>query len=278
MYGVKEMCRVLGVQRSNYYRWLKKPEGVRKRQDTILKSKIEQEFIGNRSLYGAGRISESLRKKRIPCGKTRAKRLMNEVGLQPKRRTRHKITTQSNHSRPYSQNLLNQDFTAYKPHQIWASDIAYIKTEEGTLYLAIVLDLFTRKIVGWAMSERLKDDLVKNAFKSACLRYEPEKGLIFHSDRGSQYCSHGFRKLLNFYKCRQSMSDAGNCYDNAISETFFKTLRAELTYHVTFENRKDAKRQLFDYIECFYNRVRLHSGIGYCSPQEYEEIYFLYAA
>lgn len=274
MYGVKEMCRVLGVHRSNYYRWLEEPEGVRKKQDTILKLKIEQEFEKNRRLYGAERISESLRKKATPCGKTRARRLMNELGLKPKRRTRYKNTTKSKHRRPYSQNLLNQDFIAYRPDQIWASDIAYIKTEEGTLYLAIVLDLFSRKIVGWAMSERLKDDLVKDAFKAACLRAAPGKELIFHSDRGSQYCSYGFRKLLKFYKCRQSMSDAGNCYDNAISETFFKTLRAELTYHVSFKNRQDAKREIFDYIECFYNRVRLHSSIDYCSPQEYEDRYY----
>lgn len=271
------MCQTLGVHRNNYYRWLKNPEGVRKKQDQELKPKIEQEFADNRMVYGALRIAENLRKNGTPCGKTRARRLMNELGIEPKRRTKYKVTTNSKHSRPYSQNLLNQDFTAYRPHQIWSSDIAYIKTREGTLYLAIVLDLFTRKIVGWSFNRTLRDVLVKDAFKAACQQHEPEPGLIFHSDRGSQYCSAKFRKLLNLYKCRQSMSDAGNCYDNAITETFFKTLRAELTYHVTFEKRVDAKREIFDYIECFYNRSRLHSAIGYCSPLEFENNYFLKA-
>jgi transposase InsO family protein/transposase-like protein len=278
IYGVKEMCQVLGVYRGNYYRWLNNPEGVRIKQDKKLKPEIKKIFNENRRVYGADRVAESLRKNGIPCGKTRAGRLMNEMNFKPKRRTKHKVTTLSNHSRPYSQNLLNQDFKAYRPHQIWASDIAYIKTYEGTLYLAVILDLYTRKIVGWSMSERLKDALVKDAFKSACKKYEPEAELIFHSDRGSQYCSYNFRKLLSFYKCRQSMSDPGNCYDNAISETFFKTLRAELTYHSKFETRGTARRELFDYIECFYNRIRLHSGIGYYSPHEFEENYFSEAA
>lgn len=264
------MCQVLGVHRSNYYRWLKSPEGVRKRQDRELILKIKEEFHKNREVYGSPRITESLRKQKIPCGKTRVKRLMNEENLVPKRRTKYKVTTNSNHSRPYSQNLLNQDFTAYRPDQIWASDIAYIKTLEGTLYLAVILDLFTRKIVGWSLSPTLKDVLVKDALKAAWMENKPGPGLIFHSDRGIQYCSKDFRKLLKLFKCRQSMSEAGNCYDNAISETFFKTLRAELTYHSSFHKRDDARREIFDYIECFYNRTRLHSSLGYCSPLEFE--------
>ena len=272
------MCHVLGVHRSNYYRWFKTPESSRKKEDDELKPKIEKIFTESRAVYGAHRVSISLRKAGISCGKARVGRLMNELGLKAKRRTKYKVTTNSNHSRPYSQNLLNQDFKAYRPRQVWASDIAYIKTYEGTLYLGVILDLYTRKIVGWAMSKRLKDNLVKKALKSACKQYEPDPELLFHSDRGSQYCSHSFRKLLKFYKCRQSMSEAGNCYDNAISETFFKTLRAELTYHSKFKTRRNAKRELFDYIECFYNRIRIHSGIDYCSPEEFEQKYLSEAA
>ena len=264
------MCRILGVTRQGYHRWLNAPEGIRKKEDRLLLSEITNIFITNREVYGSTRISESLRKKDIPCGKTRVKRLMDEAGLKPKRRTKYKVTTNSKHSRKVAPNHVNQEFGTYKANQLWASDIAYIKTLEGTLYLAVILDVFSRKIVGWSMSQRMKDRLVIDAFNAAWINSRPDKGLLFHSDRGSQYCSQDFIKILKGRKCIQSMSDTGNCYDNAITETFFKTLRAELTYHTRFKSRDDARKEIFSYIELFYNRVRLHSSIDYCAPDEYE--------
>ena len=264
------MCRVLGVVRQGFYRWLESPEGIRKKEDKKLLLKIRKIFMENRQVYGPDRMAEHLRKEGTPCGKTRAKRLMAEAGIRPKRRTKFKKTTNSKHSRKVCPNLVNQEFKASKPNQLWASDIAYIKTLKGTLYLAIILDVFSRKIVGWSMQKRMKDRLVIDAFKSAWNGRRPDNGLIFHSDRGSQYCSGYFINILKTKNCRQSMSSTGNCYDNAISETFFKTLRAELTYHVGFKDRDDARKEIFSYIELFYNRKRLHSAIDYCSPEEYE--------
>jgi len=264
------MCRALGVTRQGYHRWLKAPEGIRKKEDKVLLSEIRNIFISNRAVYGPTRISESLRKKNMPCGKTRVKRLMDDAGLKPKRRTKYKVTTNSKHNRKVASNHVNQEFDTYKVNQLWTSDIAYIKTFEGTLYLAVVLDVFSRKIIGWSMSQRMKDSLVINAFNAAWISRRPAKGLLFHSDRGSQYCSRDFTKILKDKKCIQSMSDAGNCYDNAITETFFKTLRAELTYHTRFKSRAEARKEIFSYIELFYNRVRLHSSIDYCTPDEYE--------
>lgn len=264
------MCRTLGVTRQGYYSWLNGTEGIRKKEDKDLLYEIKKIFIANREVYGPTRICEFLRKKYIPCGETRAKRLMDEAGLKPKRRTKHKVTTNSNHSRKVAPNHVNQEFDTYKMNQLWTSDIAYIKTFEGTLYLSVVLDVFSRKIVGWSMSRRMKDSLVINAFNAAWNNRRPDKGLLFHSDRGSQYCSRDFIKILKDRRCIQSMSDAGNCYDNAITETFFKTLRAELTYHTRFRSRAEARKEIFSYIELFYNRVRLHSSIDYCAPDEYE--------
>ena len=266
------MCRVLGVFRQGYYRWLTSPEGIRKREDNILLPKIRKIFEENRQVYGSGRIAEFLRKDGTPCGKTRVKRLMNQDGLKAKRRTRYKRTTNSKHNRKVSPNLVNQQFKADRINQLWASDIAYIKTLKGTLYLAVILDVFSRKIVGWSMQQRMQDKLVIDAFKSAWEDRCPGQGLLFHSDRGSQYCSGDFINILKGRKCVQSMSSTGNCYDNAITETFFKTLRAELTYHSRFKSRDEARKEIFSYIELFYNRKRLHSSIDYCSPDEYESL------
>lgn len=266
------MSHVLGVSRQGFYRWQKNPEGIRRREDKRLILKIREIFMANRQVYGPPRMAEQLRKDGMPCGKTRAKRLMEEAGVRPKRRTKFKKTTNSKHNRKVSPNIVNQEFRASRPDELWASDIAYIKTLKGTLYLAVILDVFSRKIVGWSMQRRMKDRLVIDAFNSAWNGRQPDTGLIFHSDRGSQYCSRDFMSILKARRCRQSMSSTGNCYDNAISETFFKTLRAELTYHVSFKDRDDARKEIFSYIELFYNRKRLHSAIDYCSPEEYERL------
>ena len=266
------MCHVLGVAPQGFYRWSKSPEGIRKKEDKKLLLEIRKIFMENRQVYGPPRIAEYLRKDGTPCGKTRAKRLMDDAELKPKRRTKFKKTTNSKHKRKVSPNLVNQEFNASRPDQLWASDIAYIKTLQGTLYLAVILDVFSRKIVGWSMQQRMKDSLVIDAFNSAWNSRRPSNDLVFHSDRGSQYCSGDFTKILETKNCKQSMSSTGNCYDNAISETFFKTLRAELTYHISFKSRDNARKELFSYIELFYNRKRLHSALDYCSPEEYEYI------
>jgi len=241
------MCRVLGVVRQSFYRWLQSPEGIRKKEDKRLLPEIRKIFMENRQIYGPKRIAKHLRKD-------------------------FKKTTNSKHSRKVSPNIVNQDFRADRADQLWFSDIAYIQTLKGTLYLAVILDVFSRKIVGWSMQQRMKDSLVIDAFNSAWNNRRPDKGLLFHSDRGSQYCSGNFIRVLRAKECLQSMSSTGNCYDNAITETFLKTLRAELTYHVSFKGRDDARKEIFSYIELFYNRKRLHSSIDYCSPEEYEYI------
>ncbi len=228
--------------------------------------------------YGILRIIEALRSQGITAGKNRISRLMKDNDLRVKTRRRFKVTTNSDHKRPVAPNLLNQEFWAKEPDDIWTGDITYIRTGEGWLYLAVVLDICTRKIVGWSMHKRMKDDLVVNAFKNALHRRKPGKGFIFHSDRGSQYCSKRFSKLVRGAGGKQSMSATGCCYDNAITESFFGTLKTELVHHCRCETRAMAKRSIFSYIEGFYNRTRMHSSIGYMSPDEFEQSLYRMAA
>ena len=183
---------------------------------------------------------------------------------------KYKITTHSKHKRPMADNLLKRDFTASKPNRVWTSDITYIWTREGWMYLAVFMDLFNRKIVGWSMKQRLKDDLVTDAFKMAFRTRNPSPGLIVHSDRGIQYCSNNFKEQLNKYGFLQSMSSTGDCYDNAVTESFFHILKTELVYHRKYVSRNQARKSIFKYIEMFYNRVRIHSYLGGLSPCEYE--------
>ena len=270
-FGVEDMCRVLKVSRSGFYAYLRRGESKRKGEDRQLLPHIKVIFEGSRETYGPLRIMEKLRPLGIRVSKTRIARLMKENNLKVKTHRRFKVTTNSDHKRPVAPNLLNQNFWAKEPDQIWTGDITYIRTDEGWLYLAVVLDICTRKIVGWSMDKRMKDDLVVNAFKNALQRRCPAKGFIFHSDRGSQYCSKRFKKLVKGVGGRQSMSATGSCYDNAITESFFGTLKRELVHHYRYLTRLAAKRSIFSYIEGFYNLERLHSSIGYMSPVEYED-------
>ena len=191
-------------------------------------------------------------------------------GIYSKVKKKFKITTHSKHKHPIADNLLERDFTASEPNRVWTSDITYIWTKEGWMYLSVFMDLFNRKIVGWSMKSRLKDDLITDAFKMAVSTRKPPPGLIVHSDRGLQYCSKNFKEQLNKYKCLQSMSSTGNCYDNAVTESFFHILKTELVYHRKYESRYQARKSIFKYIEMFYNRVRIHSYLGGLSPYEYE--------
>ena len=201
----------------------------------------------------------------------RIARLMRINGIAAKTRRRFKATTNSRHCLPVSPNLLNRHFTADGPNKVWTSDITYVWTEEGWLYLAVVLDVFSRQIVGWSMGERIDTALVLRAFNQAVMRRRPTPGLIFHSDRGSQYASADFRKALKLCGAVQSMSNKGDCYDNSITETFFHTLKTELVYFERYKTRAEAKRGIFEYIEAFYNRLRRHSALGYRSPFAFEQ-------
>lgn len=195
---------------------------------------------------------------------------MREQGLKARQKRKFKNTTDSNHDLPIKRNILNRQFKVSQPNKVWVSDITYIYTKEGWLYLAIIIDLYGRKVVGWSMNERITKELVLEALEMAINRRKPARGLIFHSDRGSQYASHEFQRMLWEHGFISSMSRKGNCWDNAVSESFFSTLKTELIYQNQYESRGEAKRDIFQYIEIFYNRFRLHSALGYKSPEEYE--------
>ena len=272
------MCRVLGVSRSWYYAWLKAGAGKRQREDRVLSAAIKAAFDRSNQTYGAGRIVYELRGQGIRAGKNRVQRLMKQHGLRVKTARRFKVTTNSAHKRPVVPNLVQRNFSAEAPDRLWTGDITYIWTAEGWLYLAVVLDVFSRRIVGWSMNKRMTDELVSTAFKNAMLRRRPAPGFIFHSDRGAQYCSNRFQALVKGTGGVQSMSGTGCCYDNAVTESFFGTLKRELVHCCSFRDRAEAQSRIFRYIEVFYNRQRRHSAVSYQSPDNYERLFFKMAA
>jgi putative transposase len=266
-FRVKKMCRVLKISRSAYYGWKRRPMSIRKKRNNELMNHIRKAYALGRKTYGSPRITRELKSQGIVCGKNRVARLMRTESIQAKMKRRYKVTTHSRHTRPIVPNLLTGKIVN-APDTVWVSDITYIKTYEGWLYLAVVLDIFSRSVVGWSMSERLTDDLTVRALLQALMRRNPHEGLIFHSDRGSQYASRRFKTILSSYRIIQSMSGKGNCYDNAYAESFFGTLKTELGYR--YESRSVARQSIFEYIEVFYNRIRRHSALDYVSPLEYE--------
>ncbi len=270
-FSVKRMCHILNVSRSGYYQWLHKKPSAHYKKDQILKKKILKIYNLGRGYYGSPRTCKQLAKEGYNCGKKRVERLMKELEIRARYKKKYKATTDSNHNLPVARNHLNRDFTVFKPNQRWVSDITYINTNEGWLYLAAIMDLYSRKIVGWAMGKQLTRDLVVKALKMALDRRRPNKGLLLHSDRGSQYASHYYQKLLLKHGIICSMSRKGNCWDNAVMESFFRTLKVELVYNCKFETCLQAQRSIFEYIEVFYNRIRIHSAIGYNSPEEFEK-------
>lgn len=267
------MCLVLEISRSGYYDWLKRPESSRRRRNKELLKEIRKQYKVSRGTYGSPRITRALKKKNITCGKNRVARLMRENNIAAKTKKKYKATTNSKHNYPVADNLLNQNFTSDHPNQVWVADITYIPTDEGWLYLAAIEDLYHRKIVGWSMGSTMTRKLVLDALRQAFWRCRPSAGLIHHSDRGSQYASHEYQRALKDYEMITSMSRKGNCYDNACMESFFGTLKRELIYGVRFKTRAEARQAIFEYIEVFYNRVRLHSALGYMSPIEYEQTF-----
>jgi putative transposase len=271
VYRVEKMCHVLQISRSGYYAWKKRGNNGRFEENERLATSIRQIYEKSRRLYGSPRITAELHAWGIRCGKNRVARLMRINGIAAKTKRRFKVTTDSRHRLPVAPNLLDQRFYAAAPNSVWASDITYIWTQEGWLYLAAVLDIFNRQIVGWAMDRHITRGLVIDAVQMAVRQREPASGLLFHSDRGSQYASYDFARLLEGHGFIQSMSSTGNCYDNAIVETFFHTLKTELVYFEKYRTRAEARRSIFEYIEVFYNRIRRHSALGYQSPVNYEK-------
>ena len=272
-FKITVMCRVLGVSRSGYYAWGKRPTSVRKMADQSLTEQIEVIHQKSRRTYGSIRIQKELADQGIKCGHNRVARLMREIGLSAKQSRKFKIsTTDSNHDQPIAPNLLERDFTAKRPNRKWLTDITFIPTAESWLYLAVVLDLYSRRIVGWAMAATLETSLVLTALRMALDTRQPEPGLVHHSDRGSQYASQDYRAVLTKHQIQASMSRKGNCYDNAAMESFFGTLKTELIHHRHYLTRLEAKTDIFEYIEVFYNRYRRHSTLGYLAPVAFEKL------
>ena len=259
----------MNVSSSAYYAWLKGFIKPRQQEDKILAQTLRREFEESRQTYGVPRLQQVLRQAGKYHGKARIKRLMQQEGLKPKAARRFKVTTDSRHSKPIAENLLKRQFNPKTYNIAWASDITYIHTHEGWLYLATVIDLFNRKIVGWSMGVRLVTSLIEEALIMAIHRNKPSKGVIHHSDRGSQYCSNAYQELLKKYGFICSMSGSGNCYDNAVMESFYHTLKVEAIYGGSYKSREEAQLALFDYIEVFYNRKRIHSTLGFQTPSEF---------
>lgn len=266
------MCRVLNVSRSGYYAWHGRPESERNIQNRGLLESIKCVFKKSRKTYGSPRVHQQLMSDGEMCSRGRVERLMSANGIRAKQRRKFVATTDSKHDLPVADNVLGRDFSVEEPNRVWASDITYVPTDEGWLYLAGVLDLCSRTAVGWSMSDSLERQLVMNALEMAYRRRQPGKGLLHHSDRGSQYASDDYRLLLKDYGMQMSMSRKGNCWDNAPMESFFGTLKKELVHHRKYRTKEEARRDIFDYIEIFYNRQRLHSSLGYVSPADYEQL------
>jgi putative transposase len=269
-FDVQVMCEVLDVSLSGYYTWRTRPASQREMADTEYMEQIKQFFDDSLQTYGYERIWHDFQESGIPCGKHRVRRLMRQQGLVVKQTKGYKRTTKANPDHQLAPNLLDGYFEARSPNTKWCADITYIPTQEGWLYLAVILDLFSRRIVGWAMDKRMKQQLVSTALLMALRQRQPQEPLIHHSDRGSQYTSKAFQDLLADNNITSSMSGSGNCYDNAPVESFFGTLKTELVNHAVYRTRQDAKTDIFFYIEGFYNRNRRHSSLAFLSPANFE--------
>jgi putative transposase len=270
-HAVARLCRAVGASVSGFYAWLRAIPAVRSRAEAEveLRGHVGRVFAARRGVYGSPRVRAELRREGRRHARRRIERLMREMGLAARRgRRRAPRTTDSRHDLPVAPNLLDRDFTAERPDAVWLADISYLPTDEGWLYLAAIKDLATRQIVGWSMADHLRAGLCTNALVMALQRCRPPRGLIHHSDRGVQYASEPYRQALERHGIRQSMSRKGNCLDNAPMESFFASLKKEQVHHARFRTREEAKAAVFDYIEIFYNRQRLHSAIGYRTPVE----------
>ena len=270
MHHIATLSRVLGVSPSGYYAWCERPPSTRAQADQVLLAQIRAIHERSRGTYGAPRIHAELRAQGVRCARKRVARLMRDADLAGAQRRRSRGTTRQNPDAVAAPDLVQRDFTASRPDQLWVADMTYVATGEGWLYLATVLDAWSRRIVGWAMGDTLRTDLVVDALNMALCNRRPRPGLIHHSDRGSQYTSLAFSRRCQEAGVAPSMGSVGDAYDNALAETFFATLETELLMRHTFVTRKAARLALFDYIEAFYNSQRRHSALGYLSPAEFE--------
>ena len=271
-YPVTVLCYVLQVTRSGYYAWRRCPVSRRAQEDARLLITIKKIHVASNKTYGSPRIHAELRQQGAPCGRHHVARIMRAQSVVGKHRRKYHPTTNSDHDLPVAENLLNRQFTPARPNQAWVSDITYVPTHEGWLYLAGVMDLAFRGLVGWAMSERIDRKLVCAALTDALQRRRPAPGLLHHSDRGCQYASHDYQEMLRQHGIIPSMSRKGNCWDNAPMESFFHSLKVEWLHEQTFRTRAEARQAIFTYIEVWYNRQRLHSALGYRSPEAYERL------
>jgi len=269
------MCRVLPVSQSGYYAWRKRPESGQELANRVLSQRIQAIHAHSRKTYGVRRVHAALAEQHVLCGKHRVARLMRSAGLRGKGRARHRPrTTQVDPTRAPAPNLLNRDFSADGPNQKWLADITYIDTQEGFLYLAGVLDVFSRRVVGWAMADHMREDLVEDALWLALAQRRPSRDLLHHSDQGSQYTSDDYLALLAKHGMTVSMSRCGSCFDNAMMESFWGSLKAECA-SAPFPTRATARLAVFDYLEVWYNRQRLHSALNYTSPASFERLHAL---
>jgi putative transposase len=273
-FAVRRMCKELNVSPSGYYVWRDRPPSAREMANQELYTKIKAVYDDNHGVYGSPRIYRELKDQGIACSENRIARLMRLRDLQAKQFRRFKSTTKRKKTQPAAPNLLKRDFEADQPDQKWLADITYIATSEGWLYLATILDLYTRRIVGWAMADRMTTDLTVSALKMALQQRQPLAGLIHHSDQGSQYTDQAYQALLKDYGIRVSMNGVGTWYDNAPMESFFGTLKSEWVHHRVYHSRNQARAEVFFYIESFYNRHRRHSALDYLSPEAYEQLYY----
>jgi putative transposase len=270
---VAVMCETLEVSRSGYYDYVRTQAAEDSTDDLELITRIKAIHAETRQCYGSRRMTRALQAEGYQVGRCKVRRLMKEAGVSVKRRTTRKPqTTDSRHGYGVAPNILNREFNVAKPNEAWVGDITYLWTQEGWLYLAVLLDLFSRKVVGWSLSSHVDTELVQGALEMAIGRRHPQAGLIHHTDRGSQYASHAYRDMLREHEMVCSMSGKGDCLDNAVAERFFGSLKRERTSHRHYETRQEARADVIDYIEMFYNSTRLHSYLGYTSPNEYEKM------
>jgi transposase InsO family protein len=269
---IRMLSRALEVSASGYYAWIKRLPSDRDEANEVLLRKISAIHAKNDRRYGSPKMTKALKAEGIPCGKNRVARIMRENKIRSKVKRKFKVTTDSKHKLPVAENILARNFSPASENVAWVSDITYLWTNEGWLFLCVILDLFSRKVIGYAMDKRMKQELVHDALEMAVKNRNPPRGVIFHSDRGSQYAADRTREMLTTLGFIQSMSKKGDCYDNAVAESFFKSLKVEAIYGDRFATRDEMRQTVFEYMEVFYNRERIHSSLGYVTPERYEEL------
>jgi putative transposase len=271
-FRVGMLCKVLGVSRSGFYDWCRRGPSERAQEDQVLAEEIQEIHRGSRRAYGSPRVHEALRLKGLACGRHRVARIMRSEGLQGCSKQRFYRTATTRSERTAAPDLLKRDFEVDAPNRAWVGDITQLRTREGWLFLAVILDLYSRKVVGYATSHQPRTELALEALTMAHDGRKPPAGMIHHTDRGTQYSSDKYKQQIDRYEMKQSMSRPGKCGDNAVAESFFRTIKTESLYHIDFETREQARLAIFDYIEGFYNRTRMHSTLDYQSPDEYEKL------